>query len=216
MLVVATHQTEGRGQMGTKWHSEAGKNLLFSMFIQLSSFSIDRQFQLNQAVSLGLLHVLKKYIPGVQIKWPNDILADTKKIAGILIENTVSNNKIKHSIVGVGLNVNQMKFPKEIPNASSLKLLSKKDLDLDKLLLEIKESIKKSIFNLKEEQDDNFQNEYLDNLYLYKKKTSFLNEKNKEFVGKIIGVTKEGRLQIELNSKELVDFGNKEVGFIIL
>ena len=214
MLVVATHQTAGRGQMGTIWCSEAGKNLTFSILIRVNGLSVDRQFVLNQAVSLGLLNVLKKYLPDVQIKWPNDILADTKKIAGILIENTVSNNKIKHSIVGIGLNVNQTKFPKEIANASSLKLLLQKDLDLDFLLQEIRDSIKQYVFLIEKEQKASIQKQYLKNLLYYEKETTFLNKKGKAFVGKIIGLTSEGRLQIEMQSKELVDFGFKEIKFI--
>ncbi len=214
MLVQTECQTEGRGQRGTKWHSELGKNLLFSMFVQLPSFPIDKQFQLNQAVSLGLLRVLKKHIPCVQIKWPNDILADAKKIAGILIENTVSNNKIKHSIVGIGLNVNQMKFPEEIPNASSLKLLSKRDFDLDALLQEIRISIKEYVLRLENNRYNSITADYLKNLYLYNKASTFKDKENKIFSGKIVGLTLGGRLQIKIQNAELVDFGFKEIEFL--
>ncbi len=213
MVVVTESQTLGRGQMGTKWISESGKNLTFSIFIKLNHLDVNRQFALNQAVSLGLLHVLKKYLPNVQIKWPNDILADTKKIVGILIENTVSKNSIKHSIVGIGLNVNQTKFPKEIPNASSLKSILDKNFNLDILLQDIITSIKQYILLIEKQPNKLLQEQYLQNLYLYQQEANYKNDKNEVFVGKITGITDEGRLQVQTKNKNIVDFGFKEIEF---
>lgn len=214
MVIVANEQTEARGQRGTKWLSEKGKNLTFSMFVQLNQFPLSNHFELNQAVSIGLLTALKKYLPNLRIKWPNDILADSKKIAGILIENTVSKNKIKHSIVGIGLNVNQTKFSEAIPNASSIKILLDKILDLDILLQEIIDSIKKQIALLENNKGNILESNYLKNLYLYKQNTTFRDKNNKEFIGKITGLTPSGRLQIEMQNTEILDFGYKEISFI--
>ncbi len=213
MLVVADNQTNARGQMGTKWLSEGGKNLTFSMFIRIKDFSLSRQFELNQAVSLGLLEAIKKYAPNLKIKWPNDILADTKKIAGILIENTVSKNSIKHSIIGVGLNVNQTEFPVSVPNAVSIKQVLKKELDLEVLLDEIVDSIKHNIARLEVKEYNLLRDEYLQNMYLYNEKAIFIDKNNKSFEGKIVGLTTEARILVEMQSTEIVSFGFKEIQF---
>lgn len=200
--------------MGTHWLSESGKNLTFSMYVSLEHFSIKRQFQLNQAISLGLLFALKKHITQVQIKWPNDILADKKKIAGILIENTVSNSIIKHSIVGIGLNVNQTDFPDDLSQATSLKRALNKNFDLDSLLVEIRNAIKKQILLLDVLSVDKLQELYLENLYLYKTTSTFLSNDKKIFKGMIEGVANDGRLLIKTPSKTILSFGFKEVGFL--
>jgi BirA family biotin operon repressor/biotin-[acetyl-CoA-carboxylase] ligase len=213
MIVSAQHQTAGRGQMGSIWNSKQGKNLTFSMYVNFSDFKIEKQFALNQAISLGLINALIKHLSQVKIKWPNDILADKKKLAGILIENVVSNNKIKHSIIGIGLNVNQEIFPKELPNASSLRLLTHKNYDLDKLLLEIKDSIKQQL-HLIEKSPNLIQENYLKHLYLFQEEASFSDKKGRLFKGSIVGVADDGQLLIH-SEKNNYSFAFKEVKFIL-
>ena len=114
-VVSANYQSAGRGQMGANWHSEIGKNLTFSILIKFDTFEIERQFYLSMAVSLGLLAAIRFHIMSpLFVKWPNDILADKEKLAGILIENIVSGNAIKQTVIGIGLNVNQEQFPSTI------------------------------------------------------------------------------------------------------
>jgi BirA family biotin operon repressor/biotin-[acetyl-CoA-carboxylase] ligase len=113
LIIQAFHQTNGRGQMGTNWHSPPGESLTFSVILMPVFLKVAQQFYLNMAISLGVFEYLStKGIPGGLIKWPNDIIVQRKKLAGILIENTLHGNSIQHSIVGIGLNVNS--------NASSL------------------------------------------------------------------------------------------------
>ena len=112
-VVVAEKQTDGRGQLGTVWESDQGKNLTFSVLIKFLDFKITQQFYLSMAVSLGVLRVLKsQFIYNFHIKWPNDILAENNKVAGILIENSIVGSFIKNSVIGIGLNVNQTNFTK--------------------------------------------------------------------------------------------------------
>ena len=214
MLVVADTQTKGRGQMGTSWVSDLGKNLTFSMFVSLNQLSIERQFKLNQAISLALLFALKKYVPQLQIKWPNDILAGGKKTAGILIENTVSDSLIKHSIVGIGLNVNQTEFPSELTQVTSLKNITDKNFNLDSLLLEIRDSIVQQILLLKNQPSATLEKQYLTNLYLYQMPSVFKTKDNKKFTGTIKGVDTYGRLLIKKETGEVDAFGLKEVVFL--
>ena len=148
-VVLAKQQTLGRGQLGTTWVSDQGKNLTFSLLVNFNNFNIQDQFYLSMAVSLGLISALRAYIGmSLKIKWPNDILAEKDKLAGILIENVLKGPIIHHSIIGIGLNVNQLEFPTDIGNVTSLKKLTGINFNNDELLNEILNSIKKYIFFL--------------------------------------------------------------------
>ena len=110
-VITAKQQTNGRGQMGKHWHSKAGENLTFSVFKRLNGLSFSNQFYLSIVIALALHKTLTLYnVPNLFVKWPNDILSANKKIAGILIENVVKQNKLDYSIIGIGLNVNQTIF----------------------------------------------------------------------------------------------------------
>ena len=120
-VVWTTNQTNGRGQMGSNWVSEEGKNLTFSVLVKDVVENIEGIFDLNVCVAVTLIEVLENYnLSNLAIKWPNDILADKKKIAGVLIENSIKSSGEIVSIVGIGINVNQENFS-DLPQASSLK-----------------------------------------------------------------------------------------------
>ena len=117
-LVVANAQTEGRGRLGRSWHSEPGKNLAFSMVLR-PALRIQDAPLICLAAGVGLAEALN-----LSIKWPNDILdPEGRKIGGILAEMETSNGRLKHAIVGIGVNVNQTQFPESLPNPGSLALL---------------------------------------------------------------------------------------------
>ena len=133
-VVMTERQTEGRGQMGTQWDAQEGKNLTVSVFKDISFLKIEAQFYISIAVALAISDVLKYFgLKRVKVKWPNDILSENKKIAGILIENVIKQNQIQHTIIGVGLNVNQTEYP-DLPQASSMRLLSGRVFSLDEVL----------------------------------------------------------------------------------
>lgn len=130
--VVTHHQTAGRGQMGAGWTSEPGKNLTFSVLFK-NKMGL-APFQINKFVSVMLVRFLKDHLEiSAEIKWPNDILSVNKKIAGVLIENNFKAGVISHSIIGIGLNVNQLDF-QDLPRASSLSRITGKEYNLDQLL----------------------------------------------------------------------------------
>ncbi|MGI6572279.1 MAG: biotin--[acetyl-CoA-carboxylase] ligase [Fermentimonas sp.] len=118
--VVANYQVRGRGQRGNGWSSEKGKNLLFSLLLYPKGIKANEQFILSCIASLAVKRVLDRFIGDVCIKWPNDIYWKEEKIAGMLIENELLGGVITHSVVGIGINVNQRKFPTELPNPVSL------------------------------------------------------------------------------------------------
>ena len=144
--VVAETQTLGRGQVGSVWESEKGKNLTFSVLVSIPECEITDQFYLSMAVALSIFSEVKPYVKNkLFVKWPNDIMAEKNKLAGILIENVLSGQFIKYSVIGIGLNVNQVKFSNDIGNATSLKKMSGHLIDKDALLVDIIKSLKKYV-----------------------------------------------------------------------
>ena len=214
-VVVTNHQTKGRGQTHTNWTSEPFKNLTFSTLITNLSVSIDKAKYINYAASLAVFNSLQKHqIQNLSIKWPNDILSANKKVCGILVENTFRRDQIKNSIVGIGLNVNQTMFPEDLKNVSSLQLLTDKEYNLDALLLEITGNLKDNITLLNDKKYDVLEQNYLAVLYKKNIPAMFKDANNQSFLGKIIGISKTGELQIQLEDETVKNFGIKEVSFL--
>ena len=213
-VVVAKQQTLGRGQLGTTWVSEQGKNLTFSLLIRFYDFKIQDQFYLSMAVSLGLISALRNFVGvSLKIKWPNDILAEKDKVAGILIENILKSSTINYSIVGIGLNVNQLKFQSDIENVTSLKKLAGINFNIDELLHKILNSIKKYINFIENKEFTMLKKIYLSELYKINTPAMFEDNKDLIFLGKIITVDKNGRLVIELENETTRKFNLKEIKF---
>lgn len=129
------YQTAGRGQAGNGWESEDGKNLLFSTLIR-SDIRPAEQFRLTMMVSVAMWEMLSQYLPNdlLTIKWPNDIYYGDKKLAGILVENILSGDRIAYSIAGIGLNVNQLEFKSGAPNPISMQQIMGEEYDVEVLL----------------------------------------------------------------------------------
>ncbi len=214
-VVVANNQTSGRGQMNNSWISEPFKNLTFSILTPLKKLKIEHQVYLNFAVSLAIHDTLLAYdVPNLCIKWPNDIMSDKKKICGVLIENTFSHSRIKNTIVGIGLNVNQEKFHKKLFNASSLKNILKKNIALEPLMNTIVEKIKYRISSVELGNFNKTHEEYHKALYQKGIPTTFLNQKTRQiFMGIITGVSSLGNLQIQLEDDTICEFESKEISF---
>lgn len=142
-VVMARAQTAGRGQRGNSWESSPGENITMSMLLRPRHISPSAQFVISQAVSVGIVNVLRRYLPDheVSVKWPNDIYVGDRKICGILIENVLSGSSIDYSIVGMGINVNQREFLSDAPNPVSLYQLLGQRLDIDTLVGEFADEI---------------------------------------------------------------------------
>ena len=211
-VVTANQQKNGKGQMGTSWVSEPGKNLLFSVFVAFDDMSVKHQLSINYAVSIAVINTLKRYnLPQLSIKWPNDILSRNKKLCGILVENVMQNNQIKHAVIGIGVNVNQTVFPDFLPDATSMKSILKTPIDLDKLLAELVVELKRNIALIGFQDNDKLKEVYLSFLYKKNIPTMFKNSEDVLFMGKIIGVSSVGKLQIQLDNDTVLEFGIKEV-----
>ena len=141
-VFVADEQTAGRGRRGHVWLAAPGENLLFSLLLR-PKLELPQASALTLAIGLALRDVVKKRIGvDVALKWPNDLLVDGKKLAGVLVESQLQGDRLQAVVVGIGLNVASRQFPEEIAaRATSLALLGATELAREPLLYGILEAI---------------------------------------------------------------------------
>ena len=216
LIVVSDEQTSGKGHAENSWESEKGKNLTFSLVLRPLFIEPSKQFLITQIVSVAIFKFLQKRLPAkmVKIKWPNDIYVENKKIAGILIQNTIRGNNLDYSIIGVGLNVNQEVLYSDAPNPVSLSYYTGVKHNstelLDELFIEIAAVYTNSASTV---FVDLLNESYVKNLYRFNKFSDCKSEE-KEFKGKITGIGEYGKLQIEDISGKKHEFDFKEIEFV--
>jgi len=132
-MVIADSQTAGRGQRGNSWESEQGKNLTFTLFYKPQGMIPREQFAISEASALAVSDFLSEAGIAAQVKWPNDIYVDNRKISGILIEHALMGGEIRHSRIGIGLNVNQLEFRSDAPNPVSMARLLGNESDISRV-----------------------------------------------------------------------------------
>jgi BirA family transcriptional regulator, biotin operon repressor / biotin---[acetyl-CoA-carboxylase] ligase len=211
VVVVANAQTLGRGQGENLWHSNSGENLLFSVLLQ-PKCDLIYQFFFNQFIALSICQTLKQSGIECQIKWPNDILVNKKKIAGILIENKIQGRMLHSSIVGVGLNINQSDFPDQLINPTSMKLLLKDSIDINQVLETLIVQLEKHYFQFKR-NELNVINENYQSLLYRKDEKAYFKIKDKRVEAIIRAVNKQGEIVLEIDN-ELKSFSNSEIKMI--
>jgi BirA family biotin operon repressor/biotin-[acetyl-CoA-carboxylase] ligase len=210
-IISTDFQTAGKGQVGNTWESEAGKNLLFSIVLYPEHIEIEKQFIISQIISLAIKNTLELYTSDICIKWPNDIYWKDKKIAGILIENSLQKGKIQFSIIGIGLNVNQTEFISDAPNPVSLAQITGREYNREEILLQITSEIKK----LYTEMDtDKIHTSYLTSLYRNHGWNLYRAE-NETFEAQIAAIKADGMLELKLKDESVRGFYFKEVEFVI-
>ncbi|MBR1484158.1 MAG: biotin--[Prevotella sp.] len=134
VLVCADYQTAGRGCGTNSWESERACNLLFSVRLHPQGIGARDQFVISMANALALQQALGEYAKDVRVKWPNDIYWHDRKMAGTLIETSVSEGMVRRCIIGTGLNVNQTVFRSDAPNPVSLCQAVGRAVDREQLL----------------------------------------------------------------------------------
>ncbi len=210
-IILSNFQEKGKGQFNNGWHSKEDKNLLFSILIK-HKFPIEQQFLLSKFIALSLKDYLDSLSVGeTKIKWPNDILVGRKKVAGILIENGITGRHITHSIIGVGLNVNQNNFPEFERKATSLSIETQKQYKINTILNDLLNFIqiryKQCLLN-----PTLIHREYLSALYGYQTLLRY-KDKDGEFSAEALSILHNGHLQ--LKSKETIrSYDLKEVQFL--
>ena len=212
-LLYTDFQTAGKGQPGNTWESENGKNLLFSMLLYPHSIKVYEQFILSEITGLAIRKVLEKYTDDICIKWPNDIYWKDKKIAGILIENSLFRDRIDTCIIGIGLNVNQEVFISNAPNPVSLRQITGNDVNREILLMEIQAEL----LNIYQNYSPEFiHQEYLNHLY---RRNGFHcyaeTAANTVFDAEVEDVLPDGRLILRTQAGEIKSYYFKEIQFVI-
>lgn len=210
-VVIARHQTSGRGQRGNTWESGSGLNLTFSAVVHPVFLPAVNQFHLNKAVALAVHDVVKNYTSElVRVKWPNDIMIVEKKVCGILIENQLTGSRFTRSIIGVGLNVNQTEFSST--QASSVSAHSGKAIELPEIFDELLRSIEHRYLQLKGSRLKELDDDYLQALFWVNESRSFIID-GSETKGMIRGVGANGRLLVEIDGG-IRSFDLKEIKYV--
>ena len=214
-VISAYNQTNGRGQIGSKWDTEAGSNLTLSVILYPNFLEASRQFLLSQAIALGVFDCLKTYISsGLALKWPNDIYHLDKKAGGILLQSGLKGSRLMWCVAGIGINVNQIDFNPSLPNPTSLKTICGADIDLEELTAKICQQLEFRYLQLKNGHFEKIQSDYLQNCYRFMEESLFERPNLEVFSGKITGVDPIGKLMITHSNGE-ESFGMKEVRFVI-
>ena len=208
-LIITENQTRGRGQMNNVWLAEPGRNLTFSVIFYPAHLAAKHQFALNISISLGITDVLSTHVPGVQVKWPNDIYIQDHKLGGILIQNTLSGPWIRSTVAGIGLNINQTNFT--VPQATSLALQNDKQYELSPLLEEVCLGIEARYLQLKGGDFSGLLTEYKNRLYRFGQEALY--NADEQFIGKITDVRLSGELVMDTKQGPR-EFRFKEVEFI--
>ena len=211
-LVLAKHQTQGKGQRGSSWEAEASKSLTFSILFKPHFLSLAHAFDLSLCVALALHDCLSELRPGFSIKWPNDIYFEDKKIAGILIENQISKSTYQHAVVGVGLNLNQIHF-EGLPKAISLKQIIGIDFAEQQVLERICECLEARYLELRSGNYAQMKKSYLSHLY-WLHETHEFDFGGRVREGMITDVLRDGSLQIAFGVAEIQTFEVKEITFV--
>lgn len=196
-LIVADEQLEGRGQRSNQWHSEPKLNFTGSYILRPAFLAAKDQFMLSASVALAVFDMVSEILmeETVKIKWPNDILVNGKKIAGILIENSLRGSNLDNSIVGIGINVNQTEFTEGL-NATSLKTISGNFFDLNELIPILNSKLEKRYLQLRQGQHSAILSQFNQNLFAFdEERTLTVNGKQDTF--RILGARPSGELQLE-------------------
>ncbi|MBQ6068438.1 MAG: biotin--[Bacteroidales bacterium] len=216
-VVAAFAQTAGIGQRGNHWEAEPGKNLTFSIVLKPTWLPIVDQYQLTKAVSLGITDYLRPLIAEgnrrVHIKWPNDIYVDDKKICGILITHHIAGGKVSASVVGIGLNVNQIDFPSWVPNPTSLCLLTGQVWPLSEALENVLSHIAYRYNELRDNPIGILDQPYLSMLLRRGEKAQY-GYQGQTITATLLDVNRYGHLQLVTDRGERLSCQLKEIQFL--
>lgn len=192
MAWFAHDQFKGKGQREKSWNSAAGENIILSIAIQPGTEITKKPFRMSAAIALLIVDFLKAVSShNYCIKWPNDIYFNDRKAGGILIENVWSGNEWKWCVAGIGININQLQFPAELANPTSLYLITGNDYDVVALSRQLHNKIVSEIGNLV--QQPNLIKSYNENLFAKDKQVLF-STPSESFVAEVAGVNEDGKL----------------------
>ena len=211
-VIMADIQTDGRGQRANSWESEAFENITLSFPLDLKSMGITNPLHLNYIIPLAIIQFLQPYVKDICIKWPNDILVDKNKIAGILIENQLEGQHVKSCIVGIGININQKSFAS--PNATSLFCETSVNFQPRLLVFELIRTLNETFSNYFTSGANTLKTAFENALWLMHQSSSFeLITTGEKITGTIQGINETGDLIIQTKTA-LLAFKNGEIKFL--
>ncbi|GEM52138.1 biotin--[acetyl-CoA-carboxylase] ligase [Empedobacter brevis] len=205
-VIHAKNQTKGKGYAGNEWKVTAGENLTFS-FLLKTDYSFQELIYFNEWISNVICLFLKQFHSKSNVKWPNDIILNDKKVCGILIENHRSNGRM-NSVIGIGMNVNQTDF-NQLPKATSIRKVTDKEYDIEEILAGLMHLFEAEYSILEQKDFNQIHQTYLDNLFRKDENSTFILN-GEETNGIIRDVNEAGNLLIEIN-QELREFKHKEI-----
>ena len=208
-VIMADVQTAGKGQRDSIWDAKPGENLLFSVVLRHVNMSVNEQFVLNQLTALAIKDLLGKFGISSSVKWPNDVFVGEEKIAGILIESSISGSLIKDVIIGIGLNVNQTEFSGM--RATSMFHQLKETFAVRTVLNELLIHLNYWWSALNDNGKDDIHQAYLNHLLGFKQWRNFLIG-DRSIEGRIDGVDEWGRLMLTYDDQKYV-FDLKEITY---
>ena len=216
VVIYARAQEQGRGLDNSSWESEPGKNLTVSFLIKPHFLEADRQFMINKMAALVVYDFIKYILTkqNVSIKWPNDIYIDGKKVAGILIHQIVMGNKIENSVLGIGININQIKFTSGAPNPVSIIHYLKRELNLEESLSDLCERMEERYRQLSNFDFKIINNDYLKALFRFGEFAHYV-YKNEPIEAKITGVNQYGRLNLITKQNKTIESDFKELVYVL-
>ena len=224
-VVWTGFQTAGRGQAGNGWESEREKNLLFSVLLRKPQVPVEKQFLISMLAAVALWDTVAETIGDKQltIKWPNDLYWGDKKLAGMLIENTLAGSEIAYSIIGIGLNINQEQWVGNAPNPISMRLITGQSYSPEKVLTRYMVHLEAWLQRPQRE----WREAYMQHLYRREgwwhfverevSLTPTMNAQTKDggFLARIEGITPEGELLLEHADGIHKAYHFKEIRYIL-
>ena len=215
---ASNRQTDGRGQGDHRWESAPGRNVTCSILLRPTFLPAKDQFCLSECIALAVSDLVNEFTPDVRIKWPNDIYVGDRKVAGILTEHTLAGRTIQHTIIGIGLNVNQETFLSDAPNPVSLCQLTGRTYPLHDLTERLQQHVAARYEALRSgwaaaDMAEKLRAEYLGRMYRFGEWHRFRSG-TETFDGRISGVTSQGYLEIGRHDGTVRHFDLKEVQFL--
>lgn len=216
-IICTYNQTKGRGQLGNTWLAERGKNLTFSLILHPGFLRINNQFYLSKIISLAIFGMLTDFLNpslyDIKIKWPNDILVNNQKIAGVLIENILRANFLQSAVIGVGININQNDFTDVDKEATSLNCLLQQEFNLKDALHIFCRHFEALYLSLKQNKFEKITADYLTSLYGFKKPAIYQADE-RIFSAEIVNVEENGLLVLHTEENKIEKFNFKEIRLI--
>ena len=214
-IITAEYQTAGRGQRGNRWSSVEGKNLMLSLVLEPTFLHASRQFLLSEAVALGLVDTLAEFGIGARIIWTNDIYVGDRKICGVLIEHDLCGAHLARTIIGIGLNVNQVEFDPALPNPTSMSRLAGREFDREEVLQTLARKIMARYDELAEGASEQLQSDYHALIYRRDEAHTYRLPDGTPFEGTIRRVKADGTLIVEHSDGSERGYLFKQIEFVI-